>query len=338
MRIVVDAMGTDLAPEPDVAGACMAAHSNDRQIILVGDRHTIEGQIARQNLPQDVHRRIEVVHASEVITMSDKPAVVGRTKTQSSLHVGMNLVKDGAADAFVTAGNTGAVQAIAMLHTLHRIQGVKRPALSAIFPIAGHPVIFLDIGANADSKPEWLVQFAIMGEIYARKALNLPHPRVGLLSNGEEESKGNQAVQQAGELLRDMPLNYVGNIEPRDMLNGVIDVVVTDGFIGNILLKTFEASTRYLANIIRDEIRAQWLSTLGGLLSRSAFQRARRRIDTTEIGGAPLLGVNGVVIIAHGSSNALAISNAVNQAVLAVRGQIVETIHDGIAQVSVSEI
>lgn len=333
MHIVLDAMGSDHAPSSDVAGALLAIQETQYYITLVGNEPCIRQELGRTSIPD----RLRIIHAEQHITMDDKPSIVGRGKPQSSMHVGMNMVKSGEADAFVTAGNTGAVQVIAMLHTLRRIQGVKRPALSAIFPIHGKPVIFLDIGANADSKPEWLVQFALMGDIYARKALGLSSPRIGLLSNGEEQGKGSTSVTQAGQILQSMMDNYVGNIEPQAMLEGAVDVLVTDGFMGNVLLKTFEASTRYLTGLIRTEIRRDPLSSLGGLLARPAFNRVRQHIDTSEIGGAPLLGVNGVVIIAHGGSEPQGLKNAIVQAAKAVEGGIVTEIREGLTRLVISE-
>lgn len=323
MRIVVDALGTDHRPGPDVAGAVLAAQQTKYTIILVGDERKIKRELSQhktQGLP------IEIIHADDEILMADKPSIAAKEKRASSMHIGLNLVKDGHADAFVTAGNTGTAYAVAMLYSIGRIRGVKRPALSGIFPIAGKPVIFLDIGANSDAKPEWLEQFAIMGSIYARSALKLDQPRVGLLSNGEEEGKGTQIIQDAGHLITSLPLNYIGNVEPGDIMNGKVDVVVADGFTGNILIKTFEASTRYLANTIRDEIKATVLTNIGGMLARSAFARARKHMDTGEIGGAPLLGVNGVVIIGHGRSDAVAVKNAILQASTAVQGGVIEDI------------
>ncbi|HEX2623236.1 MAG TPA: phosphate acyltransferase PlsX, partial [Phototrophicaceae bacterium] len=258
-------------------------------------------------------------------------------KPESSMHVGMNLVKNGQADAFVTMGNTGVAHAIAMLFTLKRIPGIKRPALSAIFPILGKPVIFLDIGANADCKPDWMLQFALMGAVYARNALGLDNPRVALLSNGEEEGKGSQLILDSTALLRQAPINFIGNVEPKEIFRTLpVDVVIHDGFTGNILTKTFEASTRYLAMLIRDEIKTSPVSMLGGLLITSAMRRVRRKIDTFEVGGAPLLGVKGVVIIGHGSSNAFAVKNAVRQACKAVEGGIISAIERKLGEIPVA--
>ncbi len=334
MRIAVDALGTDQHPAPDVSGALLAAeeYSNDH-IILVGPEKQIKDEISKRGRQPS---NVDIVDATQRITMDDRPSAVGREKPNSSMHVGMQLVRDNQADAFVTAGNTGAAHAIAMLFTLKRIRGVKRPALSLIFPIYDRPVIFLDVGANADSKAEWMAQYAIMGNIYAQNALGLDKPRVGLISNGEEEGKGTQVIRDAATLIEELSLNFIGNIEPRDMHNSVADVVITDGFTGNIMLKTFESSTRYITNMIRSELRNGILSTLGAMLSINAFNRVRKRVDPGEIGGAPLLGIQGVVIIAHGSSDARAIKNAINQARQAVNGRIVEAITHQIAAMSQS--
>jgi phosphate acyltransferase len=333
MRIVVDAMGTDQRPVPDVEGAVLAARETRETIILTGPEDTIKQELDKHNTQG---LSIEIVHASEVITMDEKPVEVTKNKTDSSIHVGLQLVKDGEADAFVTAGNTGAAHAIAMLKTLRRIPGVRRPALSAIFPIFDRQTIFLDVGANADSRAEWLAQFALMGSVYAERTLTISKPRIGLLSNGEEASKGNQLIQETANLLNELPIHFIGNVEPSDVLNGKVDVMVSDGFTGNVMIKTFESSTHYLGQVIRNEIKSNPLSILGGLLARGAFVRARAKIDTFEVGGAPLLGVNGVVIISHGSSNAKAIKNAIIQARKAVEGQVISAIEAGIAAATLS--
>ena len=338
MRIVVDAMGSDTYPSADVAGAVMAANESDLEIILVGDDATIRQHLSKSPISSSLNSKISIVHASDIVTMEDKPAVVGKAKPDSSLHVGMNLLKNDEADAFVTAGNTGAAHAIAMLYTLKRIPGVKRPALSAIFPIHNRPIIFLDIGANTDSRPEWLAQFAIMGKVYSTNALGLSNPRIGLLSNGEEDSKGDQLTLESHKMLSQIDINFVGNVEPSQILEDQVDVVVSDGFVGNILLKTFEASTRYLGSLIRQELRSSLISSIGGLLIRPAMQRVRQNIDTFEIGGAPLLGVNGVVMIAHGSSDDRAIKNAIFQASKAVKGNVILTIQEGIQEMPTFQI
>lgn len=330
MKIVVDAMGSDERPTPDVEGAIAAAREYRDTIILVGDERQIQRELAKhdtQGLP------IEVVHADEEILMHDKPSAVMKQKSGSSMHVGMNLVKDGQADGFVTMGNTGAAHAIATLRTLRRISGVKRPALTAIYPINDRNVIYLDIGANADSKVEWLVRYAVMGSAYAHAVLKYENPRVGTLSNGEEEGKGNQLIRAVQERLQTLDLNYVGHVEPAEVTTNKVDVVVTDGFVGNVFIKTFEATLRYMTSIIREEIRNDLVSTAGGLLSRPAFRRVRDRIDPREIGGAPLLGVNGVVIIGHGSSDAKGVKGAINQARLAVQGHALDEMKAALEQI-----
>lgn len=307
----------------------MAAREFGDSIFLVGDEAQIKKVITKHNI---ANLRIEIVHASQSIDMTDKPSLVGKEKPQSSMHVGMELVRSDQADAFVTAGNTGAILAIATLFILKRIPGVKRPALASLVRIAeGKTIILLDIGGNADAKPEWMVQFALMGKIYAQNALQLSNPRVALLSNGEEEGKGNILIRESGQLLSTNPsLNFVGNVEPKDMLRGAVDVVVTDGFVGNITIKTLEAMGSALSGLIRQEIQRDAISLVGGLLARPAFGRVYKQIDPFEIGGAPLLGVNGVVIVGHGRSNAFAIKNAIRQARLAVNGRVVQAIQEGL--------
>lgn len=333
MRIALDAMGTDECPAPDVAGGVLAARELGYTVLLVGDKSAVEAELRKTDI---TGLKIEVIHAPETVTMNDKPSTVGKSKPQSSMHIGMNLIKDGVADAFVTMGNTGAAHAIATLYTLKRIPGVKRPALSGIYPLGGKHIILLDLGANADSKPEWLAQFAMMGQIYARNALGLGNPRIALLSNGEEEGKGNQLIKDTAVLLQASPsIHYIGNIEPKEIMQGNADVIVADGFVGNIFVKTFEATASFLSSVIREELTRTPLSMIGGLLARPAFGRVRQRTDTFEIGGAPLLGVNGVLIIGHGRSNAIAVKNAVRQAGLAVKGRIIDAIREGLQQVSV---
>ena len=328
MRIALDAMGSDSYPVPDVEGAVQAAREFGEPILIVGDENRIKPELAKYDTSG---LKLEVIPASDIITMEDKPGVVGKSKPNSSMHVGMNLVKSKDADAFVTAGNTGAAMTIATLFTLRRIKNVKRPALSSIIRVMnGRTIIMLDIGANTDSKPEWLVQFAVMGQIYAQQALGLHNPKVALLSNGEEETKGNQVIHETSELLKTSKMNFVGNIEPKEMLEGSADVIVSDGFVGNIAIKTLEAMGSTLLKLIRQEIKGDLIATLGGLLAQGAFRRVRKQVDPFEIGGAPLLGVDGVVIIGHGRSNAKAIKNAIGQARMAVKGDVIQSIRNGL--------
>jgi len=333
MRIVVDAMGSDHYPGPDVEGAVLAAREFGETIVLVGDQQRVWAELARYDtsgLP------IEVVHAVGRVTMDDKPSVVGRAKPDSSMHVGMRLVAAGEADAFITAGNTGAALSIATLYTLGRIEGVHRPALGTILQLAGRSMILLDIGANTDTRAEWLAQYGVMGSVYAARALGLPNPRVALVSNGEEAGKGTKLVQEAAELLAKIGVNFTGNAEPKEVLGGAVDVAVMDGFTGNVMIKTMETTAELIFRMVRQELVADTRSKLGGLLAKPAFRRVYRQIDPFEIGGAPLLGVNGVVIIGHGRSNAYAIKNAIRQARDAVRGEIVDAIRAGLAHASTS--
>lgn len=329
MRIVLDAMGTDNYPTPDVAGAVLAAREWGDEIILVGRQEAIHKELAHHDLTS---LKLEVVHAPEVIEMDDEPAWAARMKKSSSMHVGMNLVRDGQADAYVTAGNTGGVLAVATLHTLRRIRGVQRPAMTAILPLPAGRVVALDIGANADCRPEYLLQFALMGQTYARAVLDCSNPRVALLSNGEEPGKGNTLVKETDKLLRGSDLNFIGNVEPKEAMSGHADVVVSDGFTGNIFIKTLEATAKMLTGLIRDEIKASPVTAVGGLLAKPAFGRVARRVDPFEVGGGPLLGINGVVIVAHGRSDARAIKNAIGQARKAVEGRVPEAIRDGLAE------
>ncbi|MFQ3568081.1 MAG: phosphate acyltransferase PlsX [Aggregatilineales bacterium] len=334
MRIALDAMGSDACPAPDVAGAVLAAREFGDTIYLVGVKDQIETELSKHDVKG---LELVIIPAAEVITMHDKPSAVGKAKPNSSMHVGMGLVRDGQAEAFVTMGNTGAALSIATLHTLRRIPGIKRPALSAMIRLGDSKVVVLDVGANADSRPEWLLQFAMMGAIYARNALQVARPRVALLSNGEEEGKGNQLIHDTTVLLRQSSLHFIGNIEPKDLLKGGVDVVVADGFVGNILLKSLEAATSTLVGVIREELMRSPLTKLGAALARPAFKRVQKQIDPFEIGGAPLLGLNGVVIIGHGRSNATAIKNAIGQARKAVDGGLIDAIRGGITALSIED-
>jgi glycerol-3-phosphate acyltransferase PlsX len=329
MRIVLDAMGSDDYPVPDVAGAVQAAREWGDRILLVGREDAIRQELAGH---ETGGLDLQIVHAPEVIEMDDEPAWAARAKKNSSMHVGMGLVRDGEADAYVTAGNTGGVLAVATLHTLRRIRGVKRPALAAILPLPAGRVVALDIGACADCRPEYLLQFALMGSMYARAVLDCVNPRVALLSNGEEPGKGNMLVKDAYKLLSDSNLNFIGNIEPKEAFSMHADVLVHDGFTGNVFLKTTESTAKMLTDLIREEITASPLTKAGGLLARPAFRRVARRVDPFEVGGVPLLGLNGVVIIGHGRSNARAIKNSIGQARKAVQGGVVEAIHSGLAE------
>lgn len=330
MRIVLDAMGSDRCPVPDVEGAVQAARQCGETIVLVGDKASIEREVAKYNTT-GLH--LEIVHTSQAVDMHDRPSQVAKAKPDSSMIVGMTLVQDGKADAFVSAGNTGAVLAIATLQTLRRIPGVKRPALTSLIKVRDSTIVFTDLGANADARPEWLVQFGMMAGLYAERVIGRKNPRIAVLSNGEEEGKGNQSVRETSALFAKSGLNFVGNVEPKEMLAGQADVIVADGFVGNIAIKSMEALGDALFDLIREELMAAGpLAKLGALLVRPALRRVYHQVDPFETGGAPLLGVNGVVIIGHGRTNAKGIKNAILQAHRAVQGNIIEAIREGMGR------
>ena len=329
MKIVLDAMGSDSHPAPDVAGAVLAAREWGDEILLVGREDAIRQELARHDTSG---LKLSVVPASQVIEMEDEPAWAAREKQDSSMHVGMNLVREGKAEAFVSAGNTGGVLAVATVYTLRRIRGVKRPVLAAILPLPAGRVVALDIGANADCRPEYLLQFALMGSVYAGAVLDRASPRVALLSNGEEPGKGSTLVKESYKLLRGSGLNFIGNVEPKEALTCQADVVVSDGFTGNVFLKTIEATAKMLTDFIRTEIKSSPLTAVGGLLAKPAFGRVAHTVDPFEVGGGPLLGVNGVVIVAHGRSNGRAIRSAIGQARKAVQGKVVQAIRNGLTK------
>jgi glycerol-3-phosphate acyltransferase PlsX len=305
-------MGSDRAPKPEIEGAIQAARHYGVRVVLVGNDATIRAELSRY--PSASGLPLEIIHASEVITMEDKAVQAVRAKRDSSMRVGLRLVREGRAAGFVTAGNTGAAMATAKM-VLGGIPGVDRPALAAVFPTAIRTVaILLDVGANVDCTPDNLEQFAVMGEIYFRSMFGTRRPKVGLLSIGEEESKGNELTREAFQLLRKLPLNFVGNVEGRDLYGGQVDVIVADGFVGNVALKTSEGVANLVRAILKESLRETITRQVGYLLSRSAFADFKKRLDHTEYGGAPLLGVKGVCFITHGSSNANAIKNAVRVA------------------------
>ncbi|NJL94246.1 MAG: phosphate acyltransferase PlsX [Anaerolineae bacterium] len=334
MHIVVDAMGSDTPPGPDVTGALLAAREFGLEITLVGDEKAIRAALAQNDTDE---LTLHVLHAPQTITNRDKPSQVTKLKPESSMHLGSQLVSAGQADAFVTAGNTGAMLAIATLQTMKRIPGIKRPALSSLVSLRGKTMILIDIGANADARPEWMVQFATMGAIYAQKALGLANPRVGLLSTGEEEGKGNAQIRETAELLRTTALNFVGNIEPHRFVGGEADVIVSDGFVGNIFIKTMEGFGSLLFDLVREEAQRDLRSKLGGGLLRPALRRVYKQVDPFEIGGAPLLGVNGVIIIGHGRTNAHGVKNAIRQAKIAIEGKLIEALHAHFAPAAQAE-
>ena len=326
MRIVLDAMGSDTHPKPEIKAAVEAARLWGDRILLTGPEHILLPELDEIGTTKD---EVEVIHAPEVLEMTDKPAETARGKAKNSMAIGMELVKEGKADAFVTAGNTGGAMANALFR-LGRIRGVKRPAVSPIIPVLGGHAVILDVGANADCKPIFLLQFAIMGTIYAEKVLGKPSPRVGLLSNGEEPGKGNMLVKETFPLLETAGINFIGNVEPKEVYAGKADVVVTDGFSGNVFLKTSEAVARFMIDIIRDEIKASPISSVGGLLAKPAFRRVGLILDPSEYGAAPFLGVDGLVFIGHGRSDAKALVSAIRIARQAVSNRLLEATREAI--------
>src|ERR1700688_4968139 len=309
--IALDAMGSDRAPKPEIEGAIQAARQYGLRVLLVGPETVVKAELDRHSAAARLP--IEVVHASEFITMEDKVEAI-RAKRDSSMRVGLRLVRDGHASGFITAGNTGAAMATAKM-VLGAIPGVDRPALAAVFPTAlGTAAELLDVGANVDCKPENLEQFAVMGEIYFRSMFGTRRPRVGFLSIGEEESKGNELTREAFQLLKQLPLNFIGNVEGRDIYSGKVDVIVADGFVGNVALKTSEGVVNLVRATLKETLRATITRQVGFLLSRSAFSDFKKRLDHTEYGGAPLLGIIVACFITHRSSNVNASKNAVRVA------------------------
>ena len=327
LTIAVDAMGGDHAPKSEVDGAIRAARSLGVKVILVGQE-----PIVRQELEQHEGYRdlpIEIVHASERITMEDSAARAVRSKRDSSMRVAARLVRDGAAVGFVSAGNTGAVMATAKM-VQGVVPGVARPALAGAFPtvVKGAPVVVLDVGANVDCSPAMLAQFAVMGEIYSRMILGTAKPRVGLLSIGEEDHKGNEVTRSAAPLMRGLNLNFIGNVEGRDIYGGNVDVVVCDGFIGNVALKVSEGLVDMVKHLLRESLASTISGKIGYALSKTAFSDFRKRLDYSEYGGGPLLGVRGVCIITHGRSNGNAIKNSIRVAKESAEGKINQRIEE----------
>ena len=330
-KIVVDAMGSDNHPLPDVLGAIIAAREYGVDIILVGDEAKVHPLLEEQNIGD---LPIRIVHAPEMLTMEDKGeelAFKARHKdAKNSMAVGIDLVKKGEADAFVTAGNTGAAMVTALFR-LGRIRGVDRPALAPIFPTATGSCVVLDIGANPDCKPENLLQFGIMGSLYAEHVRGIKNPKIGLISNAEEAGKGSQLVREAYPLLKNALLNFIGNVEGKEVIGGVVDVAVTDGFTGNVMLKSSEAVAKLLVDKIKEAIKEGGvLAILGGLLIKPAMSSVKKLMDPSEEGAAPLLGVNGLVFIGHGRSDSIAIKNAIRVAKEAAESGVLKSIHTAI--------
>jgi glycerol-3-phosphate acyltransferase PlsX len=333
MRIALDAMGSDRAPLPEVHGAIEASASGNADVILVGDEKRLN--VALASAPK--RGNTSIVHASEVISMQDSPVLAVRHKKDASLLVALRLLRAGEADAVVSAGNTGAVM-VAARAILGPIRGVARSAICQLLPTERKPVLLLDLGANVDCSARHLCDFAEMGVVYSQQALGVTRPRVGLLNIGEEQVKGNELAKTVHHILTGAKhINFIGNVEPRGLYEGCADVVVCDGFAGNLVLKTSEAAAALIKKLAERELNAGWLSRLGAFLSAGAFKRLRRTTDPNEYTGAPLLGVNGVVIILHGACTSLGVANAIRGASVAVQTEITEHIRTGIEELRNTE-
>ena len=326
MRILLDAMGSDKHPQPEVEAAIRAVEEFDDELVLVGNRDILLPLLGSHAAQMDV------VHAPEVFEMTDKLGPRALRTVQNSMGVGMDLLKVGKADAMVTAGNTGGAMAIALAR-LGRLKGVRRPALTVLFPVKGGYSVVLDIGANTECKPEYLLQFAVMGSVYAELVLGVDNPRVGLISNGEEAGKGNNLVKETYPLLEKSGLNFVGNIEGKELFGGEVDVSVTDGFTGNVLMKGVEAVAKLITDRLRTEIMATPVRQLGGLLAKPAFNALRKDLDPSEVGAAPLLGLNGLVFVGHGRSDAKALFNSIRLARQSVEIKLLDSLEKSVNNV-----
>ncbi|HXY55097.1 MAG TPA: phosphate acyltransferase PlsX [Nitrospirota bacterium] len=327
MKIAVDAMGGDFAPHAVVAGAVQAAKEYGAGIILVGIEELIQAELKKHHQAKTLP--IEIRTATEVVDMLDSPVTVYRRKKDSSIRVANELVKSGDAVAVISAGHTGAAMATS-LFVLGPLEGVERPAIATFMPTMKGTCIVLDVGANVDCKPNHLLQFAVMGDVYAKYLLKKPNPRVGLLSIGEEETKGNELTKVAFKLLTETSLNFIGNVEGRDVMSGKADVVVCDGFIGNVVLKLSEAVAETIGLMIRENIGDNLIRKLGYVMMRPAFRALKRRIDYAEYGGAPLVGINGISLISHGRSSDQAIKNAVRVAMELAKSDVNKHIQEDI--------
>ncbi len=337
-KIVLDAMGSDRAPHAEIDGALAAARDLGVSVILVGQPEKVEPELRRCGWRGNGDRGIELVEAAEVIGMNEPVATSVRRKKKSSLRIGTKLVAEGRADGFVSAGNTGAAMATAKM-VIGMLPGVDRPALAALIPTkSGKPTLLLDVGANSECKAYHLLQFAIMGDVYSRTVLGRIRPAIGLMSIGEEEAKGNDLTKEAFPLLREMSsLNFVGNVEGRDLFSGAVDVIVTDGFTGNVMLKLSEGLTEAMLSMIKRELTSSAVTKAGAMLAKPAFQNIKKRLDYSEYGGAPLLGVRQIVVIGHGSSNARAIRNAIRSVKEFSENHASERIERGIAETSAAQ-
>ncbi|MCB2203059.1 phosphate acyltransferase PlsX [bacterium] len=332
MTIVLDAMGSDDRPDPEIQAAVTASNELNETIILVGPETELQQKLAEINGDKS---KVKIVDAPEALDMSDH-IVDARAKKQNSMRVGMELVKSGEANAFVTAGNTGMAMYFAK-KVFGDIKGVIRPSLCAIFPVKDGNAVLLDIGANAECRPEFLVQFALMGKIFSKTMLGVKNPRIGLIANGEEEGKGNNLVRETFPLLKESEeLNFIGNIEGKEFFGGQADVAVTDGFTGNVMLKSTEAVAKLIINILKEELMSSLRTKVGAALAKPAFGKIRKMLDPAEIGAAPLLGIDAMVFVGHGRSDARAMVSAVRAAKQAIDNHLLEELRQAIS-VSIEE-
>jgi glycerol-3-phosphate acyltransferase PlsX len=333
MKIALDAMGGDYAPSEIVKGAIEALPEIKSTIVLVGNKTLIDKELNKYKF--DNHR-IEIVHAEQVIEMHEHPAFAVKEKEDSSIVKSIKLIKEEKVDGVVSAGNTGAVMSSALLY-LGRLKGIKRPAITTVLPtINNTPTIMLDIGANVDCKKEYLVQFALMGKIYMESIFGIENPKIALLNIGEEEGKGNQLVQETYSLLKNNPyFNFYGNVEGKDLFKGIVNIIICDGFVGNIAIKTAEGVAETLFELISKELKSSWWSIILALLLKPKFRNVKKSMDYSEFGGAPLLGINGNVIISHGRSKSKAIKNALKLAERVINLKINDKIMEGLEKLSI---
>jgi glycerol-3-phosphate acyltransferase PlsX len=318
LRIALDAMGGELGPEEMVTGAIQAVEESDLDVALIGDQVILNSVIQKLSLSSS---RLEVIHASETISMGESPFEAIRKKKDSSITIAFEQVKNGKADAVVSAGNSGATMASA-IRSLGRLESISRPGIASIFPTLKKPLVMMDVGANVDCRPQHLYQFGVMGAAFSNNLFQINKPSIGLLSIGEEGGKGNVLVKSAHELFRKSTLNFIGNVEGRDIFQGDVDVIVCDGFVGNVCLKVSEGLAEAIMSMLRTEISESFMAKMGYLLAQKAFNNFRKKVDYAEYGGAPLLGVNGTGIICHGRSNAKAIKNAIKVAAEMIRSKV----------------
>lgn len=330
MRIALDAMGGDHGPEQQIAGAIQALEERDLLITLVGDESAIRSCLDGMSPSESVASRLQVLHTTEVVDMGESPVEATRKKKNSSVMLAFDLIKKGEADAAVSAGNSGATMASA-IRKLGRIKHISRPGIASAFPTLNKPVVMMDVGANVDCRPQHLFQFALMASAFSR-VFDIESPRVGILSIGEESGKGNQLVKETHALLANSSLNFIGNVEGRDIFQGNVDVIVCDGFVGNICLKVSEGLVEAATEMIRGDIMGSLKAKIGYFLVRPVFRKFKKRVDYAEYGGAPLLGINGTGIICHGKSNAFAIKNAIIEAARIVEKKVNDKIVESLSE------